>query len=173
MQRSMRKWGTIALLTLSSIAVIVAITTAEVPGDRPAVHAGLSAEIDQLAVNAAAAHGDSTPQSVTWLTSTRGSADALIGNDIVSSTVPVYVLEVSGDFRLRPDSSLSGVNLWYIISINPFRVTDFGLNNAPVALTSLGSPEVDSLQGISPISAAVFISRYHVAVRHRHAAASA
>ncbi len=106
--------------------------------------------------SAASDGNDMTPTSVTWVATNLMSARQVLLHDDSPNTAStdVYALEISGTFTVQPPygAPVSGDNLHYILDASEFSVIGYGVNSTPVSLASLGTPETDSLTGITPIS---------------------
>jgi len=141
---------------------------------RPPMSA-LAREIDQFAVDRAAAAGNPHPHSVTWVATTFGAASVVANGGTVSSAnatgSPAYVLVVTGggDFTFYGahgppgETAPTGPTLVIIVDQTSWQMDGGGVNFAgapPLDLASLGTPETDSLAGITPMSFSQFSVKY-------------
>lgn len=124
----------------------------------------LAAEIDQLAVNTASGDNDSSPGTVTWVATTRDAANQLLWGVTMSESSPAYVLEITpggGTFELAgacdtPELAAEHKScaIRAVLDLVIDRQTgldwDVGSTATAKSLVSLGTPETDSLAGISP-----------------------
>jgi hypothetical protein len=158
------------LFTLASIPRTGAHASSKV--DRAVGHARMAGEVDQLAVGLATNAGDSSPSAVTWVATTRDQGNQVVSGDSTDgpNNPNVYVLEINGDFTLHvpvPPSAAepSGTDLWVVVNATTMQTTDFGVNNSAAPLTSLGTPETDSLVGVTALTPSAFRAKYHLASR--------
>lgn len=89
----------------------------------------------------------------------------------VTPDIPVYVIEVSGDFTIE-DASVpkgqpapTGTTLWFVETQSSWTLVGQGVVHAgrPLPfLQSLGTLEVDSVSGIAPSSISAWREEYHV-----------
>jgi hypothetical protein len=163
-----------SIAVILALALAIALPLAYVTQtDAPAAVSPLSQEIDQTAVNFATANGNSTPQSVTWVASTFNGAENLMNggpnaDTPVSGAFPVYVLVITGgDFTMSGASELKagpapeGTVLFEVIKQSNWSWSGSGVGDSDsYGLSTLGTPETDSLAGITPDSAAQFARRF-------------
>jgi hypothetical protein len=126
-----------------------------------------AAEIDQLAVNISADAGVDSPSSVTWIATTRGAASSAIMQAVlgaIAGAQQVYALEIYSGTSVYT-ASMPGLfdeppahssYLLVIVDRSTFAVTDVGFAKTEASMAVLGSPETDSLSGITPLSAQKF-----------------
>jgi hypothetical protein len=119
----------------------------------------LAARIDQLAVNAAVAFGDANVSSVTWVESNRLKAALIVSDTTMGGrSEPVYVIEMRGRFachcgnpglqRASQSTDYSVIALFFDVAT--MRGIGASESNRWVPLTSLGTPETDSLVALGP-----------------------
>jgi hypothetical protein len=127
-------------------------------------------EIAQFAAAVAAKAGDDAPTAVTWVATYRGIAnstimDANIGS--LTADIPVYALEIFGNFSLSWASSVNGeiphgTVFEAIVDQTTFQMYDYGVvDNAP-SMTSLGTPQTQSLEGIRPLKLSAWRAKFDV-----------
>jgi hypothetical protein len=136
----------------------------------------LAEQLDQIAINAAAAAGDPGIQSVTWVATTRGRANALM-DDVTTgcsgqppgcttdADAHIYVLQIQGFFtpkNVSVPSTLApmdrhghtcivcGTADQFIVSAATLEQTGGAVDSQLVDLSLLGKPETDSLVGLKP-----------------------
>jgi hypothetical protein len=133
-----------------------------------------AAAIDQAAVDLAASMGNSAPSSVTWIATTEDAALNLLNRGPDSDTPisggqPVYVLIITGGtFYMYSASQYEGngkvpqgTHADAILSQSDFSWQGGGVGfNSSYDLSSLGTPETDSLAGIQPESGKQFKARF-------------
>jgi hypothetical protein len=136
-------------------------------GVHSAPRSALAMEIDQYAVDFAAAEGDPTPVQVTWVATRNAEANDVLGHSGGDATL-VYALEITGQFlpnsfSVAAGSKLSGgTDLQLVVQRSGFVASTIGLSDTLPSLSSLGSPETDSLAGLSPITGAAFSAEFHL-----------
>jgi hypothetical protein len=135
-----------------------------------------------MAVNFAQNRGDdASPTEVSWVSSTLGSASALLSGDSTGSTgssVPVYAVEVPGHFIALgahvPEGSRapSGTTLWFVASQSDWEVLGWGIANEVIPLDSLGAVETDSVTGMTATGATAWrlkpVMRSYLPQRQRY-----
>jgi hypothetical protein len=169
------KWLLLGCCTvIAAVAIPMTLAmAAPTTQSRPKATTYLAAEIDQYAVDYAASDGDATPSNVTWVASNRKVANGALFNDNnmpdSMAVVPVYVLEITGNFvetyaRVPPGATAPiGTVLKLIVLQSSFLTVDRGLSDTDPSLASLGTPEVDSLSGIAPMSDQAWSAKFKVA----------
>lgn len=145
----------------------------------------LASEIDQFAVDASAAHMNTSPSSVTWVATTRAAAISVIeghsgapqgvaGNSGPAANLPCYLLIVTGGTFFDPSASVPpgdqgphGGTLFLIVYTN-WTMGGGGVGDPqpPLDIATLGSPETDPLSAIAPMSYARFLAKYPAAANH-------
>ncbi len=124
---------------------------------RPSPKSALSQRIDSFAEQGAARTGDPDITEVRWVATNRKAAEALLGDDIVStkpaylSTIPVYLVEVPGFFspNVSVPSCSAGVNGTvedYVISRATFQVFEAGVGHQFADLSKLGTVHIDHVR---------------------------
>jgi hypothetical protein len=124
---------------------------------RPAI----ASTLDQIALQAATEWGDPYVTSVTWVESRRVSAASVVtGDQLGGPNEPVYVLEMRGHFVLKDISMparaarAGAAPRFPVMALFLDVGTLFRQGRAAfdtwVPLTGLGTPETDSLVGLSP-----------------------
>jgi len=165
--------GRISVILALSCVVLLAsvyIVYAKVPHDRETTQhrarSAIAATLDQFAVNASAeGFGNSTPTTLTWATSTLGASigfpdgEETMSTDDSAYSQPVYVMEITGGTFVDHDISVPAgytgtirpepVATLVVDAANMMVEEDSAYPTAP-SLTVYGTPEVDSLIGISP-----------------------
>ena len=141
----------------------------------------LSQEIDQFAVDLAAADGNSHPHRVIWVATTRDAADNFFNGGPPGGTSggpPVYALVISGGGEIRPRvTSLSGQRVslgslaMAIVEQSSWMASGQGVGDAVDGkarpnLSRLGTPETDLLSGIHPMTTAQFRAEIPSPVGH-------
>jgi hypothetical protein len=116
--------------------------------------------IQQLSVDYAAASGDSSPTSVSWVATTRGDADRMFGGGSARSAVPVFALQVSGSFK-NPSPGEAGSDLWLVVTRSSWDVTSDVISPTAARMNGLGPSIVDSLAGVHPESSMAWGKQYH------------
>ncbi len=175
----------VSIVVLVVLALTVAACTAgqAVP---PTTHhvahdaalSSLSQEIDQFAVDLAAADGNSHPRRVTWVTTTRDAAVSFFNGGPpsgISGGPPVYALVISGGGRfsagnvpVRPGSNTPAGSLaMAIVEPSSWMASGSGVGDAVDGrarpdLSTLGTPETDLLLGLHPMTTAQFRAKFHL-----------
>jgi hypothetical protein len=146
---------------LVATAAVVVVVTRSGPAARYHATSPIAAQIDQIAIDDAAGSGDPNVASVTWVPapSRAEAGGALMDSPGLEGHDPVYALEMRGSFvnnalvPLTPSTlNESAPVLVMIIDAKNMLVTDWGLQAYWADLSSLGSPETDSLVGLTPSS---------------------
>jgi hypothetical protein len=174
--RSPSRWLRLALVVLLVAAAGAAIFEVSKSSSRRELPTGsLATEIAQFAVDQAAAAGNPHPHSVTWVATTSDAASVVANGGTVSAAnatgSPAYLLVVTGggDFtvygaRVPPGATAPrGPTLVIIVDQTSWQMDGGGVNFVgapPLDLASLGTPETDSLVGITPMSFSQFIAKY-------------
>jgi hypothetical protein len=172
-----RSYGLAVLAVLLSIpvALVVVMVTRSNPSAsaRARSSAGssvLASQIDQFSVNIASKSGDANPTQVSWVSTTLGAASSDIagggfGNQ-AASDIPVYALEISGQFHL-PLSSADGTDLYLFVNQSTWTLLGYGVQDSLPSMQTLGSVQTDPLSGVSPTSMQVWRQKYHVSGHSR------
>ena len=156
---SVRWKALLAFLLLAGALTVVLVLTSS--GQAPKAFGGqsaLSSEVDQFAVNASLRYGDTSPSSVSWVTTNRQAANSLLGAELpdTASGVPVYLLEVKGQFTdfnakvPRGAKAPTGTILTLVIRQSDGEVVDSGVQDQSNDLSTLGTAQTNSLAGLSP-----------------------
>ncbi len=154
----------LAVFVTGVVALVVALVVYGVnPSGRsapthPSPESALSQKIDSFAEQGAARTGDPDITEVRWVATNRKAAEALLGDDIVStkpaylSTIPVYLVEVPGYFSpnvsvpSRCSGGVHGTVEDYVINRATFRVLEAGVGYQFSDLSKLGTVHVDHLR---------------------------
>jgi hypothetical protein len=163
--RSRRRRPVQIAVFVAGVAVLVAALVVDGvnPAGRstpahPSPGSALSQKIDNFAEQGAARAGDPDITEVRWVATNRKAAEALLGDDIVStkpaylSTVPVYLIEVPGYFSpnvsapSRCSGGVHGTVADYVISRSTFQVFEGGVAYQFADLSKLGAVHVDHLR---------------------------
>jgi len=116
-----------------------------------------AAQLDQIAVDTAAWAGDPKVSSVTWVSSTWGGASSSLDESTpgaAEASLPVYVLEIGGDFQLNVsvppgyNGPISCSALVFMVFQNDFSNAGRSCRASTVDLGVLGPTETDSLIGL-------------------------
>ena len=168
----------VVALTVAACAAGQAVppTTHRVAPD--AARSSLSQEIDQFAVDLAAADGNSHPRRVIWVATTRDAADNFFNGGPPGGTSggpPVYALVISGGGKfsvgivpVRPGSGTpSGSLAMAIVEQSSWMASGQGVGDAVDGkadpdLSRLGTPETDLLLGLHPMTTAQFRVKFHL-----------
>lgn len=147
----MRAVTTVVAMVLLVIGVGVGVEAGLGVGHQRSV---VARRIDQIGLNAAASVGDSHVQSVTWVKSDLASAERAISAGVTSDQ-PVYVLQVQGHFVAKvstglPDSRPSPFTVILMVLDLGLHPLIAGSSDTPLSLDRLGTPETDSLAGMTP-----------------------
>jgi len=125
----------------------------------------LAATVDQLAVNLAAGDRDSDPSTVTWVLTTVSAADQYVNgvtnptNNASTSAIALVVqggrFVATGEHVKPGNPEASGTLLFAVVVQSNMDVVAQGVGvaingSSDPTLTELGTPETDSLSGISP-----------------------
>ena len=174
-----RKLGPVAMAVLTLALAACAAGQAVPPTTHHGARSALSQEIDQFAVDLAAADGNSHPRRVIWVTTTRDAADNFFNGGPPGGTSggpPVYALVISGggeiqtagNVPVRPGSGTpSGSLAMAIVEQSSWMASGQGVGDAVDGkadpdLSRLGTPETDLLSGLHPMTTAQFRGRFHL-----------
>jgi hypothetical protein len=165
----------IAILALVLLAVsggTVAVLTRS-GGGNAVPRSGLTAKVDQDAVDWATSAHVPSPSTVEWIGTTRQRADELLFHLHLRGTAgarPVFAIEICGGGtyvfpapRRSPASAEHpprGSVLVVVVLQSSFVTVDAGLLPKLISLSSLGAPESDSLEGLRVISSEEWRARY-------------
>jgi hypothetical protein len=163
--RSKRRRPVQLAMFVAGVAVLVAalVVYGVNPAGRsapthPSGESALSQRIDSFAEQGAARTGDPDITEVRWVATNRKAAEALLGDDIVStkpaylSTIPVYLVEVPGSFSpnvsglSRCSGGVHGTVEDYVISRSTFQVFEAGVAYQFSDLSKLGTVHIDHLR---------------------------
>ncbi len=154
----------LAVFVTGVVALVVALVVYGVnPSGRsspthPSPESALSQKIDSFAEQGAARTGDPDITEVRWVATNRKAAEALLGDEIVStkpaylSTIPVYLVEIPGFFSpnvsvpSRCSGGVHGTVEDYVISRATFKVFEAGVGYRFSDLSKLGTVHVDHLR---------------------------
>jgi hypothetical protein len=157
------KYGGLAILAAAAILFGTLHSTPSHPalkatqsGHLQPQQSSVAATIDQDAINEAAWAGDPGVGSVTWVSTTIGAVDAATQRQLMQdTTTQVYVMELSGSFTLnvplpRGSTAPSCDELTALLLASNFQQIGIECNyNAAPDLSILGTPETDSLAGLT------------------------
>lgn len=116
------------------------------------------AYVSQIAQGIAIAMGDASPTSSIEVYTTRAAAEWLTSGAVVDTNVPVYLVELRGNFvdkhaRIPAGAAFpTGTEVNFTIDPRSQSVLDFGISNNPPDISSLGSVSAVPLvsRGLGP-----------------------
>jgi hypothetical protein len=177
--RSPRRWPGYLVVIAGALAMVGVLLASDIhtaSGGGQASHhvdtrSAVTSQLDQDAVDLASYFGNPSPTSVTWVEAPANQATALLSHGGISATQNVYALQVSGGAGFSKSvsvpsgmqpASAGGPILIAFVDPTTWQLIGFGFSEGVGDVSSLGTPETDSLVGITPVSRQDFVKRFHV-----------